>query len=45
MGTFVESIVYVLLNDARLTDRLVAKKDDFYFDFTSYGADRMIHMK
>lgn len=35
MGAFVESIMNVLLDDAWLTNRLIAEKNDFNFNFAS----------
>lgn len=43
MWCLVEAIMNVLFDDAGFADRLVAKEDDFDFDFSCESADGMIH--
>ena len=44
MGGLVEAIVDVAVDNAGLTDRLVAQKDDLDLDLAGDGAGRTVHL-
>jgi len=43
MRGLIKSIMYILFYDTGFANRLISKKDNFNFNFSSNGAYRMIH--
>jgi hypothetical protein len=43
IGSFLEAVMYIFFDDARFTNCLSSKENNFDFGFAGHGADGVVH--